>query len=248
MAAGAALGNMSEAWWCPAMQLPGETIDGATFYRMLFLDCAKPGGVLVDSRGRRFVDEAANYNDLGRALHDFDAANYEFPRVPSWLVFDSARHASHRLGFRTLGHDDLEWLPHASTLERLAGDIGLPPDALQETVERFNDQAATGVDEDYGRGSYVWDRFSSETSELRGVTEPPFYAVRVLPGCLGTKGGLRTNEQGQVLHVQDGTPIPGLFAAGNAAANPFGCAYPGPGATVGPALVFGWLAGKTAAA
>ncbi len=248
MAAGAALGNMSEAWWCPAMQLPGETIDGAPFFRMMFLDCAKPGGVLVDSRGRRFVDEAANYNDLGRALHDFDAASYEFTAAPSWLVFDSTRHASHRVGFRTLGEDDLSWLPHAPTLEELAGKIGLLPGALRATVDRFNDQAERGVDEDFGRGSFIWDHFSGESSELRGVSEPPFYAVRVLPGCLGTKGGLKTDEQGQVLQAKDGSTLPGLFAAGNAAANPFGCAYPGPGATVGPALVFGWLAGKTAAA
>jgi 3-oxosteroid 1-dehydrogenase len=247
MAAGAALGNMSEAWWCPAMHVPGETIDGAPFYRMLFLDCAKPGGLVVDSKGRRFTNEAANYNDLGRSLHDFDPSRYGYPRVPSWLVFDAVRHDDHALGFRRLTGTDGDWLARGRSLPELAAATGLDAGTLQATVERFNDQAARGVDDDFGRGSYAWDAFSGG-GPLRPVSEPPFCAVRVLPGCLGTKGGLRTDEHGRVLHAGSGSPIPGLYAAGNAAANPFGCAYPGPGSTIGPALVFGWLAGEAAAA
>ena len=94
---------------------------------------------------------------------------------------------------------------------------------------------------------YVWDRFSSGGGEMRPFGDPPFYAARVLPGCLGTKGGMKIDSHGRVVAADGESVIEGLFAAGNAAANPFGCAYPGPGSTVGPALVFGTLAGEVAA-
>jgi 3-oxosteroid 1-dehydrogenase len=246
MAAGAALGNMTEAWWCPALQVPGETIDGAPFSRMLFLDLAKPGGLLVDGSGRRFVNEAANYNELGRALHGLDASDYAYRRVPSWAVFDARRRASGRFGPAQPGSDDPPWLARAHSLEGLAGQVGLPARTLRETVERYNDGATRGVDDDFGRGSHLYDAFSSGCTELAAVSEAPFYAARVVPGCLGTKGGLRTDAHGRVLQADGGGVIPGLYAAGNAAANPCGTAYPGGGATIGPALVFGWTAGETA--
>jgi succinate dehydrogenase/fumarate reductase flavoprotein subunit len=247
MAVGAALGNMSEAWWAPAMELPGQTIDGAPLYRMLFMDLAAPGGVAVDSTGRRFANEATNYNDLGRSMYSFDAANYSYPGIPSWLVFDAVRRNA-PLGPLGAGDPDPAWLQCAATIEALAERIGVPPDALASTIERFNACAARGVDDDFGRGSYAWDRVSGGTAELRPVAEPPFYALKVLAGCLGTKGGLRTDAHGRVLSVASGEAIPGLYAAGNAAANLFGCGYPGPGATIGPAVVFGWFAGQAAAA
>jgi succinate dehydrogenase/fumarate reductase flavoprotein subunit len=215
---------------------------------MLFLDAAKPGSLVVDGGGRRFANEASNYNDLGRALHEFDPARYEYPRVPSWLVFDALRRAE-GLGAVRPGQPDPPWLPKAGSVERLADLYGQPPGRLRASVERFNEQARRRVDEDFGRGSYVWDGFSSGGAPLRPLAEAPFYALRVLPGCLGTKGGLRTDALGRVLQAGGaGEIVPGLYAAGNAAANPFGCAYPGPGATIGPAVVFGWLAGETAAA
>jgi succinate dehydrogenase/fumarate reductase flavoprotein subunit len=249
MAAGAALGNMSEAWWCPAMRVPGETIDGAPFYRMLFVDLARPGSLVVDRHGHRFVDEASNYNELGRALLELDAASFEHPRVPSFAIFDAGRRRRPRLGPLDPRAPDPPWLASAPTLEGLAARVGLPPAALCETVERFNAQAARGTDEDFGRGAFAYDRFSSgpDGDALAPVAEPPFYALEVLPGCLGTKGGPRTDAQGRVLRAEDGEAIPGLHAAGNAAANPFGCAYPGGGGTIGPALVFGWAAGEAAA-
>jgi 3-oxosteroid 1-dehydrogenase len=263
MTLGAALGNMSEAWWCPAMEVPGETIDGAPFFRVLFTDCAHPGGLVVDSAGRRFADESANYSDFGRAFHDFDSGGYSFPRETSWLVFDSVRRAERAFVGDTVwsldsadarassvSHAELEpdpdWLVRSETLEGLAERIGILPTRMRGTVARFNQQAARGVDDDFGRGSYVYDRMSQGGATIRPVDRPPFYAVRVIPGSLGTKGGLRTDGLGRVLRVGGGV-IPGLYAAGNVAANPFGCAYPGPGATVGPAVVFGSLAGETAA-
>jgi 3-oxosteroid 1-dehydrogenase len=262
MAVGARLGNMSEAWWAPAMQVEGETIDGAPFFRILFTDCAQPGGLLVDSRGRRFVDESVNYSDFGRAFHGYDAAGYSFPASTSWLVFDARRRSARAFVGDTawsLGPseastsvgsaqpDEPPWLVRADSLEELANRVDLDPAALRGTVERFNEQAERGVDDDFGRGSSVYDRFSQGGAPLRPLGEPPFYALKVLPGALGTKGGLKTDERGRVLRAGADEFVPGLYAAGNVAASPFGFGYPGPGATIGPAVVFGWLAGQAAA-
>jgi 3-oxosteroid 1-dehydrogenase len=162
-------------------------------------------------------------------------------------VFDAV-HRNAPLGPLRAEDPDPPWLECAATIEALAGRIGVPAAALSSTIERFNGCAARGVDDDFGRGTYAWDRVSGGTRELRPVAEPPVYALKVLAGRLGTRGGLRTDEHGRVLSVEGGESIPGLYAAGNAAANLFGCGYPGPGATIGPAVVFGWFAGQAAAA
>ena len=135
MAVGAGLGNMSEAWWSPAMRVPGERLDGAPFFRMLFLDLGKPGGLVVDRTGAKIVNEAANYNDVGRAMHGFDAGRYSYPAAPSWLVFDSSRRAS-SLGPLNPGDADPTWLASAGSLESLARNIGLSPARLCAFVER----------------------------------------------------------------------------------------------------------------
>jgi succinate dehydrogenase/fumarate reductase flavoprotein subunit len=252
MAAGAMLGNMSEAWWAPALSVPGETVDGQPFHRLLFGDRAQPGGIMVDQLGRRYANEAANYNDLGRAMHEFDPANFRFPRVPSWFVFDHDRRR--RFVNVPLAPDgpEPEWVLRGETAEELAGKMGVPPRTLRETLARYNSHAARGSDEDFGRGSYAWDtystNFASPADQLRPLSEHPIYAFQVQVGCLGTKGGLKIDGNAQVQRADGSGAIPGLFAAGNAAANPFGYAYPSGGATVGPALVFGWLAGESAAA
>jgi succinate dehydrogenase/fumarate reductase flavoprotein subunit len=251
MVAGAALGNMSEAWWCPALRVPGEEVDGAPLFRLVLTERARPGSLMVDGAGRRFVDEAANYNDVGRSLHDFDAARFAFPRTPAWLVFDAEYRARYALGPLGRGDPDPDWLARADDLAGLAAAIGVPADALAATVARFNDLARAGADEDFGRGSYAYDRFVGDQRApdptLRPLGGGPYYAAPVLPGCLGTKGGPRTDGRGRVLAAAGG-PIPGLYAAGNAAASPFGLAYPGAGGTIGPALVFGYRAGEAAAA
>ena len=249
--AGGALGNMSEAWWCPALSIPGETIDGAPMHRLVLTERARPGSLVVDTRGRRFADEAQNYNDLGRALHDFDPATYSFPRVPAWLVFDGGYRERYNLGPLRRADPDPDWLVRGGGLAELAAGIGAPPRALEQTVARFNELAERGIDTDYGRGSFVYDRFVGDASAphptLAPLERPPYYAVRLLPGCLGTKGGARTDDRGRVLAAATGEPIRGLYAAGNAAASPFGFAYPGAGGTIGPALVFGTRAGEAAA-
>jgi len=250
-AAGAALGNLSEAWWSPAMRVPGETIDGAEMFRLILTERARPGSVIVDSHGRRFADEAQNYNDFGRSLHEFDPAAMAFPRIPSWMVFDARYRARYSVGPLRRHAADPPWLARADDVDSLAELIGVPGAGLRTTLARFNELARAGGDVDFGRGDFAYDRYMgdprAEHPVLAAIEEPPFYALEVLPGCLGTKGGPRTDGDGRVLRAIGEGPIAGLYAAGNAAASPFGFAYPGAGGTIGPALVFGARAGRAAA-
>lgn len=245
MAAGASLGNMSEAWWCPAYQLPGETIDGAPMARLILTERARPGSLIADGRGRRFIDEAQNYSDFGRTMLNFEATSFSFPHVPAWLIFDAAYRSKYRLGPLGKRDPDPEWLKRGDTLGELAAAAGIPGAALEATVARFNEHAARGEDPDFGRGSFPYDRF---IGDLGPLGEGPFYALELLPGALSTKGGPRTDADGRVLAANgDGGPIEGLYAAGNVAASLFGFAYPGAGGTLGPILTFGLRAGAAAA-
>jgi succinate dehydrogenase/fumarate reductase flavoprotein subunit len=251
IAAGAALGNMSDAWWAPATRIPGERIDDAEMFRVILFERARPGSIIVDRAGRRFADEAQNYNDFGRSLHGFDAASFSFTRDPAWMIFDGAYRRRYSIGPIRRKSPDPDWLLSAPTPAALAASIDVPAANLEATIERFNGHAAAGRDPDFGRGDYAFDRLMgddrAEHPVLAPLAEPPFYALRLVPGCLGTKGGPRTDELGRVLRADSGAPIDGLFAAGNVAANPFGYGYPGGGGTIGPALVFGFRAGEAAA-
>ena len=247
----AAFGNMADAWWMPAIRVPGEEIGGATFFRPLHHERAQPGSIMVDRAGRRFVDEAQNYTDAGRAMLRFDAGTYTWPAAPCWMVFDRAYREHTTVGPLEPGGDDPPWLHRADDLTTLANDLGIPAGALEETVETFNAHAKAGLDPAFGRGTHPYEQWIGNPDaphpNLAPLDAPPFYAVEVLPGCLGTKGGPRTDSDARVLR-DDGAPVPGLFAAGNAAANPFGIGSPGGGGTIGPALVFGTRAGEAAAA
>ena len=134
----------------------------------------------------------------------------------------------------------------------LATAIGVPPTTLSETVAEFNHHAAAGVDPAFGRGASVYDLFNGDrtlpgaAATLGAVAEPPFYAIAIHIGALGTSGGPRTDEQGRVL-ARDGGTIPGLWAAGNVMAAPTATVYGGAGGTLGPAMTFGYLAGRDAA-
>ncbi len=251
MTVGADLGNMSEAWWSPTYAVPGDQVDGASLHRLLLYERSWPGSLMVDRFGRRFVNEASNYNDVGRTLQDFDAATFTFPRARSWMIFDQAYRSSYHVGPLLRDEPDPEWIVVADDLASLAAKLGIDAGHLAETVERFNANAARGEDPDYGRGTYTYDKFAGDdrapNSTLAPLTKPPFYALAVEAGILGTKGGPRTDADARVLRAADRTPIPGLYAAGNAAASPMGLAYPGAGGTIGPALVFGIRAGRAAA-
>jgi 3-oxosteroid 1-dehydrogenase len=250
MAAGAALGNMSEAHWCPGIALPNVEVEGMPYFWMAFNDRARPGCLTVNSLGQRFANEGSNYCDFTRAMHVFEPGSYSFPAVPAWMIFDGRFRARYNMGPVSPGQPDPAWLYKAGSVAELAASIGVPGPGLEATIAHFNELAGSGSDADFGRGAYPHDRASGDARAanptLAVVDEPPFYACQLLPGCLGTRGGPRIDRHGQVQAISGG-PISGLFAAGNAAASIFGYAYPGAGGTIGPALVFGWRAGEAAA-
>lgn len=250
MRLGAALGVMHEAWWVPVVLVPAA--DGTAAPTLLLRERTLPGTLMVNSRGRRFTNEAANYNALGATFRAFDINSYSYANIPAWLILDDA--CVRKYGaFGTPPGTPPDWLPRADTLDGLAERIGVPPGELVATVERFNEHVAAGHDPDFHRGESVYDgwcgdqaHYGTPRATLGRVATGPFYAVRVHPSTLGTKGGPRTTTTGQVMRV-DGTAIAGLYAVGNAMAAPTGMVYGGAGGTLGPAMVFGRLAGRHAA-
>lgn len=248
---GAQLGNMSEAWWMPLLQVPGESADDRPLYRALISERGLPGSIIVNRRGQRFVNEAHNYNDVSKAFHTFDPVAYDWPNIPAWLVFDNRFRTRYALATIMPGEPVPNWVARCDTLRSLAEQIGVDPVGLERTVARFNAFATSGVDEDFQRGASAYDRYYGDPEvgpnpNLAPLEEPPFFAVQVLPGTIGTKGGLVTDPDARVLDVR-GRIIPGLYAAGNVAAFWLGRGYPGPGASIGPAMTFGYLAGLHAA-
>ena len=242
---GAAVRLMDDAWWGPSVPLPR----GPYF---LLAERSLPGCVLVDLDGKRFVNEAAPYVDAVHAMYEADA-----PRVPAWLVFDQR----YRDRYLFTAKGPRQPLPgswyragvaaKSSTLAGLAEKIGVPPDALEATVARFNGFATAGKDLDFGRGDSAYDRYYGDPTvkpnpNLAALVKPPYHAVKIVPGDLGTKGGLVTDERSRVLR-EDGSAIPGLYAAGNTSAQVMGRTYAGPGATLGPAMTSGYLAALHAA-
>ena len=139
-----------------------------------------------------------------------------------------------------------KWIKIGETFEELALQMNVDPAALRATISRFNKYAASGQDPDFERGKSAYDRYYADNAAgknpcLRPLGSPPYYAVQLFPGDLGTKGGFVVNEQAQVIDKNNRT-ISGLYAAGNAAANPIGNIYPGAGGTLGPGLTFGYIA------
>ncbi len=250
MSAGAALANMTEAWWYPASSVPGDTYDGVALNRFVATERTAPHCILVNEDGLRFVNEAANYNDMMKAFFHFDSRGYRWRNLPCWAIMDGQYRRRYSIASIRPGSPDPEWLPTAPSLHELAGLIGVDAGGLDLTIERFNQMARDGRDLDFGRGDSYYDRFHGDPTSphpnLGTLEEPPFYALRVYPGCVGTKGGPLTNARAQVLDVR-GAVIPGLFAAGNVAASPAGPAYFGGGCSIAMAMTWGYLAGATAA-
>jgi 3-oxosteroid 1-dehydrogenase len=252
-AIGAGLDLMDEAWWCPAM-----LVRSPDPVRLVIFEKNLPGGVIVDRRGRRFMNEASPYNDVGKSMY---AANTsDGMAIPAYLVFDRRFRRKYACGPMMPGAAVPDWaLPReakdgffdkSGTLAGLASKIGVDADGLIETVRRFNRYARTGKDPDFGRGESLQDLYYTSRPDgpnpsLGPIAKPPFYAVRIYPGDLGTKGGFRTDARARVL-TQAGEPIPGLFAAGNCSAAVMGRSYPGAGATIGPAMAFGYIAAEQA--
>ncbi|OBH89493.1 FAD-dependent oxidoreductase [Mycobacterium sp. E2989] len=252
MAHGADLANMGEAWWVPIVQIPGDTIDGRPRSRSVRLERTRPRSIIVNSAGRRFVNEACDYNSMAGAFHYLDPRG-GYVNDRGWMVFDAIH--LQRYGFLGVepGQPVPDWFCESADLTELAAKAGIDADGLIRTVEDWNRHVAAGADPDFGRGSSAYDGYWGDGSAttlagktLGPIDTAPYYAVPVCIGAMGTKGGPRTDRDGRVLHV-DGDPIPGLFAAGNAMGGVTGRAYGGAGGTLGPAMVFGYRAGHAAA-
>jgi 3-oxosteroid 1-dehydrogenase len=240
---GAALDLMDDAWWMPSVRHPS----GASI--PLVSERAIPCSVIVSGDGRRFTNESKPYVTF---VHDQLAGKH----VPAWFVMDAKARARYPFAQVPQGvpfgkkYYESGIIHRADTLEALAGSIGVPADALTETVTRFNGYARNGVDEEFGRGESAYDKYYGDPNLknpcLDTLDKAPYYAVRVEVGDLGTKGGLVTDARAQVLR-EDGTPVAGLYATGNVSASVMGNEYAGPGATIGPSMVFGYLAARHAA-
>lgn len=249
LAAGAAVAEMTSFWGVPVITPPAQQLDGAQSGRMGNVEMTLPGSITVGANGRRFVNEALNYHDASRVFGAVDPHTLRAAGEPAWLVFDQLFLDSYPVAGAT---ERTEWMASADSLADLASTIGVDPTGLAAQVARFNEDAASGVDSEFGRGSTTQDRFLGDDSVtpnpcLRPLDHGPFYAVRLHCGTLGTSGGLATNLNGEVLG-HDASPIAGLYAAGNAAASVFRGAYPGGGATLGSAIVRAFSAGEHLAA
>lgn len=253
LAAGASLGNMTSAWWAPTLAPPGEQWPGGEQRAApVLIERTVPHSLMVNRFGQRFCNEAANYSALAGAFHAFDPQSYSYRNQPAWLIFDEQYRERYPLGTVMPGTPLPDWVAQAHTLDALASQIGVPAKALEETVSRFNDFTRDGYDADFARGTSAYDHFYGDRSRqgtqvtLGPVDRAPYYAVEIRMGMLGTNGGPQTDGAGRILDHAD-RPIPGLYGAGNAIACPTGGIYAGAGGTLGPAIAFGYLAGRAAA-
>lgn len=253
MRIGAQLGNMREAWWSPVIAVPGERRDGGANGLLVARERALPGSIMVNREGRRFANEAANYNAFGGAFHRIDESRLAYPNLPAYLLFDQSTVDRFGVLGGAPGDPVPDWMRRAGSLEELAIALGIDAAGLASTVAHFNENAARGIDPDFDRGASAYDRFpggrsldpQSSSSTLGAVATPPFYGTEVFSSALGTKGGPRTDRDGRVLHV-DGDLIRGLYAAGNVMASPSGMVYGGAGGTLVVAGVWGLAAGRAA--
>jgi 3-oxosteroid 1-dehydrogenase len=235
----------------PMVQVPGEALGGRPFFRSLVTERGIPRSILVNAAGARFVNESLPYNELVRAFQRPDDRG-EFPNARAWLVFDEGFRRRYSLLQVRPGAPVPDWVARGDTPAALAAATGIDGDGLEASVVLWNAMCRHGEDELYGRGESPYDRYYGDPELLPAnptlgpLDEPPFYAIEVLPGTIGTKGGPRTDPDGRVLRG-DQSPVAGLYAAGNAAAGWLANAYPGPGATLGVALAFGRRAGRHAA-
>ena len=235
------------AAWTPVSLVPRPNGPAEPFPH--FIDRGKPGVIAVDQKGARFVNEANSYHDFVLAM--FEACRDE-PRVEIHLVADHRAIRRYGLGAvppspgRMGPHLRSGYLLRGGSVEALAAEAGIDPGGLSATLERFNRGAERGEDPEFGKGGNVYNRFNGDPSHrpnpcLEPLRTPPYYAVRVIPGDLGTFMGVKTDACARVLD-ETGAPIPGLYAAGNDAASFMGGNYPGAGITIGPAMTFGYIA------
>jgi 3-oxosteroid 1-dehydrogenase len=234
---GAAIDLMDQAWWVPGTLPPhGEVYMHVT-------DLSKPHCMVVGPAGKRIMNESQSYMANGHALYAAGGS--------AWVIMDSRHRKRYAWGTYPPGNTPPEWessgyMITAPTVEELAGKIGLDPVGLKAEVDRFNGFAKTGKDLDFHRGERAYDNWYGDpwtkpNPNLGAIDKPPFIAFRMIPGDVGTAGGIVTDEHARVLR-DDGSVIPGLYATGNSTASVMGRVYPGAGASIGASFVFAWLA------
>jgi succinate dehydrogenase/fumarate reductase flavoprotein subunit len=253
---GAATDLLDEAWWFPAIRWPDGRMQFMLNERMM------PAQFIVNGDGKRFINEAAPYMDFGHAM--IDGQKSGVAHIPCWLITDHRSFNRYVVG----GHLPIPKIPFApvptgrkvpkawldsgvvkaaASWDELAGKIGVPAAELRSTAARFNELARQGHDDDFNRGDSVYDNYYGDPTlpnpNLYPLGAPPYYAFRIVLGDLGTSGGLLTDEYARVLRP-DGTTVPKLYAVGNTAAPVMGRSYAGAGATIGPAMTFGYVAAK----
>jgi 3-oxosteroid 1-dehydrogenase len=245
MRLGAKTDLLDEAWWLPTVFVADPRARAVGSGRQ------RPGAIYVDGTGKRFCNESNSYVEVGKAMYANKAA-------PCWQVFDEGylgRYVSGANPFqkRTLSEDLIEQgsVNRASTIGELARQIDVPADALEHTVNRFNEFAAKGLDPDFGRGQSAYniclgDPGYKPNAALGPIDRAPFYATRVFPADVGTCGGLVANEHAQVLDENDQV-IDGLYATGNITATVMGRTYLGAGGSIAYTMVFGYVAARHAA-
>jgi 3-oxosteroid 1-dehydrogenase len=251
MEAGAAVALMDFSLLMPTIRIPGEEVDGEPMYRIFMFCVGQPGNILVNRYGKRCCDECF-YPDIGRAFEEQDARTSTSANLPLFWIVDQNYRDRIPVGPLPKGTEMADWLHKGDTIEELAEKLGLPPDNLKETVDRFNKFAGEGRDPDFHRGESGYDKRwgfwpnRKPNPALGPLDKPPFYGVQLHVGTVGHLGGVVTNTNAQVIDAQ-GRPIPGLYATSNAAAPlATGVAYTS-GMTGGKAMIFGWLAAQHAA-
>lgn len=251
---GAATEFMHEAWWAPTVRIPAADTPNVNMRSALFIERSYAHSLCVNRLGKRFANEAMSYNDFG---HEMIRDNQQSgANTPCWFIFDANYRKKNILGRIMPGSimpdSSLppEWwdtvLYRAGSISELAQKIGIDSKQLEQTISTFNGYAKTGVDLEFKRGHYSFDRFYCDprhqpNPSLGALEKAPFYAIRVDLGDLGSKGGLKVDKDANVLDL-DGKPIPGLYAIGNTSGAVTADSYPGAGGTLGPALTFGYRA------
>lgn len=240
---GATLDLMDKVWGAPSVIDP----KGHPFF--LVADRGVPNMIVVDSTGQRFVNEAAPYHEFVDTMYKHQEATKQ--AVPSWILIDAS--AKSRYIFTGLFPGQAfpkSWFEQgvaksAKTIEELARQMDVPTERLVATVNRFNDFARNGHDDDFYRGDSAYDNYYGDPTlpnpNLAEIKKAPFYALRLYPGDIGTKGGLVVDEYARVIK-ENGEPIEGLYASGNCSASIMGETYPGPGATIGPGMTLSYVA------
>ncbi len=246
---GAALDLMDHAWWGPTTLVPGEAQA-----RMLVVEKSKPGCVFVNEHGQRHINEATPYNELVHQMYQNNKP--DMPTIPTYLIFDKTFRNKYQVGpmlpgaqvpdFLLTPKIKRDYVKKDMTLSGLAAQMNINAEGLQETVNKIAEYSRTGKDLDFQKGDNSYDKVYGDPAVgpnpcLGPIETPPFYGVRVYTGDIGTKGGLVTDTKARVL-TEAGDPIPGLYAIGNCSSAVMGHTYAGGGATIGPAMTFGYIA------